>query len=100
MNTYLSLRLALYALSHFYDKDNADGCFISDMETAKEILMKLPQEDVTPVVHARWGKCTESLMGFDDTYLICTNCGFKEDEREFNFPKNFCPECGAKMDAE
>ena len=44
--------------------------------------------DCVPVVHARWG-----MLG---TAYGCTNCGFGVIAPAYNY----CPDCGAKMDAE
>ena len=52
-------------------------------------VLKVTSADVVPVVHGRW----EHHMSFG----ICGKCGY-----EYNWTgtdaKNFCPNCGAKMD--
>ena len=59
--------------------------------------------DVKPVVHGRWKKgngyerLTENGFVHDDKY-ICSCCGWNvccKDKLDWNF----CPNCGAKMDA-
>ena len=60
-------------------------------------IARFPTIDAVPVVHARW---EENRM-----YYRCTACGTDFDDDivfihpgEFHLP-NYCPECGAKMDA-
>jgi hypothetical protein len=58
-------------------------------------LDKITMADVVPVRHGRWVK--------DGDFLICLNC-----ESEINIKnslgvenhKNYCPNCGAKIDLE
>lgn len=50
-----------------------------------------PEEDVAPVVHARW------YYHYRLKKFVCLNCGF-EQRRKPNF--KFCPQCSAKMDEE
>lgn len=54
-------------------------------------IMDTPAEDVAPVVHGRWLKNER----FKQKRRKCSECGFDSD-----FEFNFCPNCGARMDAE
>lgn len=68
------------------------------IETAKHAWAKglepsqyieaLPAADVAPVVHGRW------VFGGDGC-VICSKCN---EEESNNNHRNFCPNCGAKMD--
>lgn len=49
---------------------------------------KMPTVDAAPVVHGRW------VFGGDGC-VICSKCN--EEESNDNH-RNFCPNCGAKMD--
>lgn len=53
-----------------------------------EIISETPAADVVPVVHARW------VFGGDGC-VICSECN--EEESNDNH-RNYCPNCGAKMD--
>jgi len=54
-------------------------------------IKAIPAADVVPVIHSEW----EYHMSFG----VCSNCGY-----EYNWTgadaKNYCPNCGAKMDGD
>lgn len=68
---------------------------------ARKIMEDAPAVDAAPVVHGRW-------IGWRHhwAWLVCDQCNEKMLVRKSNhgyiqqFPHNFCPNCGAKMDAE
>lgn len=69
-----------------YNEGWSDACdYILGMIEAENI------EDVAPVVHGRWLKNER----FKQKRRKCSECGFDSD-----FEFNFCPNCGARMDAE
>lgn len=49
----------------------------------------LPSADVVPVIHGKW----ERYMSFG----ICDKCGYEYGWKATD-ARNFCPNCGAKMD--
>lgn len=51
-------------------------------------IAEIPAADVAPVVHGRW------VFGGDGC-VICSECN--EEESNDNH-RNYCPNCGAKMD--
>lgn len=57
---------------------------------AKGIVDSQPTIEAEPVRHGRW------IQRRNGEYY-CTNCGREE---RFIFQKNFCPRCGARMDAD
>ena len=61
------------------------------VRTIADTLQDMRPADVVPVVHGKW----EHHMSFG----ICDKCGY-----EYNWTgtdaKNYCPNCGAKMDGE
>ena len=65
----------------------------------REAINTLHSADVVPVVHGRW-------MPQKGGGLCCSECGgYALDEPDGNFihvavPSKFCPNCGAKMDAQ
>lgn len=67
---------------------------------AMQVIDELPPADVVPVVHAYWeGEET-------DCNIKCHKCGkvfrdyiITQDYVDLNEYPNFCPNCGAKMDA-
>lgn len=57
-------------------------------EICTQEINSIPAADVAPVVHARW------VFGGDGC-VICSRCN--EEESNDNH-RNYCPNCGAKMD--
>ena len=55
----------------------------------KEVLDRIPDEDVAPVVHAHW------INARGPWIKTCSNC-----ETEDVSNGVYCPNCGAKMDEE
>lgn len=66
-----------------------------DGHTSKDVrrLLSIPAADVAPVVHGRWLRA--------DDFVICSRCEAEMNQKNSlgvdNF-KNFCPNCGARMD--
>lgn len=54
-------------------------------------LRLVPAADVRPVVHGRWVETTNDVFHRIPTCLVCGT--------ETLIKYNFCPNCGAKMDA-
>ena len=52
-----------------------------------------PTLDVEPVRHGRW----ENYPGH--IYRRCSLCKVEWEKPKFNIRANYCPNCGAKMDA-
>ena len=76
-----------------YDRKNGNKHFINGVESVLEYAENLPAADVAPVVHGRWLR--------DDDFVICSQCEAEMNQKNSlgvdNF-KNYCPNCGAKMD--
>lgn len=53
-----------------------------------EAILAVPTEDVSPVVHGQWVE--------EKHTLTCSACGYIFSRLH---PRNFCPNCGAKMDS-
>ena len=61
-----------------------------------KILNQFPSTDVTPVRHGRW---EQPGYACGETEFQCSEC--KQTEWRTSITRfNFCPFCGAKMDAE
>ena len=61
------------------------------------MLVRLPSADVDPVVHAYWIPQKENYE-FKEVWMKCSACGYPVSRWTGN--TNFCPNCGAKMDAQ
>ena len=87
MSDYISRDVAII---EFMDND-IDHIQAPNGKEAVQILSDIPAADVVQVVHGTW----KHHMSFG----ICDKCGY-----EYNWTgtdaKNFCPNCGVKMDRE
>lgn len=69
--------------------DKFDDCILE--EECLVCWARQHTEDVAPVVHAKWISIDDKEMGYR-----CSECG----EMYWGSLRNFCPNCGAKMDKE
>lgn len=79
------------------------------MDTFLYFLDACPTIEAEPVRHGRWEQDYELVQGFEDNseypYVACNLCGNKEygldlnDYTDYDDLPNYCPNCGAKMDA-
>lgn len=66
------------------------ACWVDDM---RGDVIDAPVADVAPVVHGRWIDMRESSK--DVPTCKCSECGCVI----IGLEKNYCPNCGARMDA-
>ena len=94
MAKYIELEVALALIRP--DKPEDEKATIT-IATAKKFVRSglycIPAADVVPVVHGRWIP--------DGDFVICSQCEAEMNQKNSlgvdNF-KNYCPNCGAKMD--
>ena len=72
----------------FEELGGESGIYADAYNDLAEDFYRIPAADVAPVVHGRW------VFGGDGC-VICSKCN--EEESNDNH-RNFCPNCGAKMD--
>ena len=95
MDKYIKIDTAKKTLLdyiHEFDESRANPDFVRGITYAREVLDRVPLEDVAPVVHGKW----ETNSDRPDS-LICSVCKCGFDMWKHN-PHNFCPNCGSKMD--
>lgn len=78
---------------------------LATMADAKREIAEMPAADVAPVVHGEWEAVDWreydahgcEVICYPKDGIACTHCRyvFKKDAL---WKKNFCPNCGAKMD--
>lgn len=73
-------------------------------EDAADCVRYMDAADVAPVRHGRWEVVKGVFTPGGDPLLRCPFCKAKESEHlcgvESRVDWNYCPNCGAKMDAE
>lgn len=74
--------------NRYYQTDNLDDAYGQGWDDALCSIEHIPAADVASVVHGRW------VFGGDGC-VICSECN--EEESNDNH-RNYCPNCGAKMD--
>ena len=63
-------------------------------ETLVRFTEKQPTVDAVEVVHGRW--INPYMNRYGHPCHCCSECGFKASYQD----KNYCPNCGAKMDGD
>lgn len=72
----------------FEEFGGESGIYADAYNDLAEDFYSIPAADVAPVVHGRW------VFGGDGC-VICSECN---EEESNNNHRNYCPNCGAKMD--
>ncbi len=67
-------------------------------ETLVSDLRDMKAADVAPVRHGRWLGWGKSGTPTYENYGTCSVCG--EDAEIYTEHRNYCPNCGAKMDGD
>ena len=95
MDEYIKKSYAVDAvLDVYYDTPDIDlSC-----EKFEAAIFKIPPADVAPVRHGRWLGWGKSGTPTYENYGTCSVCG--EDAEIYTEHRNYCPNCGAKMDLE
>lgn len=65
-------------------------------DSAINALRNMPSADVAPVVHGRWLGWGKSGTPTYENYGTCSVCG--EDAEIYTEHRNYCPNCGCRMD--
>ena len=95
MAEYIKREYAVDAvLDVYYDTPDID----LSGEKFEAAIFKIPPADVAPVRHGRWLGWGKSGTPTYENYGTCSVCG--EDAEIYTEHRNYCPNCGAKMDLE
>jgi hypothetical protein len=121
MAEYIERDEAIAALTEFLDDQtvskyvSVENCLVARgaIERTIKVIESLPAADIEPVKRGRWEKnvrgdystvCSECGYGFPTDGYAWIECNRRSDEREYYFQitdvKNYCPNCGARMDEE
>ena len=88
----VSIPLAQYISSNAYLNQTALDALLMVLHW----VVETPTEDAVPVVHARW-------VNESNGYKDCSKCGCEHpirDAKGYLVDDDYCPSCGARMDAE
>ena len=95
MDEYIKKEYAIDAvLDVYYDTPDID----LSGEKFEAAIFKIPPADVAPMRHGRWLGWGKSGTPTYENYGTCSVCG--EDAEIYTEHRNYCPNCGAKMDLE
>lgn len=98
MSDYISREAAIDRLNKNLSACNpgtfSEMCYADAIETVKH----LPSADVEPVRHGRWTfeAATENTL----SRIKCNICGWWTLDPSVDGVYKYCPNCGAKMDAD
>lgn len=74
---------------------------ITGIQHSIKRLDNAPTIDAVPVVHGRWVETGKVFVhSMYDLFTKCSKCSFGHVRNEYQEPYRYCPNCGAKMDAE
>ena len=93
MAEYIEKEAAIRALLNDYPEQVSYS-----REDATDCIFWLDTADVAPVRHGRWLGWGKSGTPTYENYGTCSVCG--EDAEIYTEHRNYCPNCGAKMDLE
>lgn len=86
-------------MTRLVDADKLVWSIPPEEHIARCIVANAPTVDAVPVVHAQW--ITKEDPVFADKYY-CSNCGEQANVDLYGewILSKYCPNCGARMDAE
>ena len=91
MAEYIERRALWKRIARVQERRERDGQLLlaKALDIVIQMVEREPAADVAPVVRGRW-------VSFDfDVTFSCSECGFTTDF----MLTNYCPKCGAKLDA-
>lgn len=66
------------------------------LDEVDDVIAAAPTLDYAPVRHGEWEKHTLWFGSWGENQMTCSEC---QKRYPFHAEYNFCPNCGAKMDA-
>ena len=81
-----------------YDKEHGKLDFVLGIESVLEYAEALPAVDVVEVKHGRWINWGKSGTPTYENYGTCSVC--HEDAEIYTEHRNYCSNCGARMDGD
>ena len=99
MDEYIKRKAALALVKPDAPEDEKAAVTIATAKKlVRNIVQRTPAADVAPVRHGRWLGWGKSGTPTYENYGTCSVCG--EDAEIYTEHRNYCPNCGAKMDLE
>ena len=105
LNDIISRKAAIKEILKICPKNTKPGSFDEYGVTVlcgviDVILKQLPAVDAVPVVHARWHELKDGTEECTNCLGLCPHEENYNGDVIFNFGCEYCPWCGAKMDAD
>ena len=102
MDEYIEREAISEKIRKYYYKNPPNSSygegFDRGLDRAQRAILDAPAADVAPVRHGRWLGWGKSGTPTYENYGTCSVCG--EDAEIYTEHRNYCPNCGAKMDLE
>ena len=83
---------------YVYDNQAEFNAILACNKEIRNALSEMPIIDAEPVRHGKWIKAdTQQYFRKHYPFFTCSECGYRKDSQK---KWNYCPECGARIDAE
>ena len=77
-----------------------DRTICAGINTALREVQRVPAADVRPVKHGKWLKRDDMPRIVECKCSICGYAEYPSKNDRYWFERNYCPNCGAKMEAQ
>lgn len=99
MDDYIKREDAIKAIHDEWDEVcNYDGSGHELANEMESVIDRVPADDVRPVKHGKWLKRDDMPRIVECKCSVCGYADYPSKNDRYWFERNYCPNCGAKMD--